>query len=305
MKRTSLLATALLALGVVFGTTGCSTLWTPKAAAVKHTPTYALIVSVSGGQTPTDAQWATLQKKFGDLLADRGMVFVTDPTFADKLIQVLFVPDIDDPSTGTSYIVSVRNNPTNSLAILPRPSAPSLGFTSNIGYGYTGFQPQYYGYFPDYTYTDTHYTSTPTTPTTTPPSVTPKPPGHGGGRHTSRPVDCPPDNPRHQPGTYAGNHPTRSRPSGDNNGGWNSGSRRPEPSSSSYSSSTYSGGYSRSSDFVGPTTSYSSSSSNSSPSISFSSSSSDSSYSAPSYSPPADTSSSSGSSNVPATSQQP
>jgi hypothetical protein len=301
MKRTSLLATALLALGVVFATTGCATFGPSKAAAVKHNPTYALIVSVSGGQAPTDAQWATMQKKFGDLLANRGLVFVTDPTFADKLIQVLFVPDIDDPTTGTSYIVSVRDNPTNTLVTTSRVASTSYGSytsASNLGFGYTGFQPQYYGYFPDYTYNDNTYTSTPATPTT-PGGGTVTPPHIGGGHHTSRPVDCPPDDTRRPPNTtYAGNHPPSSRPSGESR--WGGSGSRPEPSSSSYSSSTYSGGSSHSSDYAGPSTSYSSSASNSAPSISFSSSSSSSSssYSAPSYSPPADTSSSSSSSNT-------
>src|SRR4051812_44563238 len=70
MKRTSLIATALLALGLVFSTTGCSTFSRSSAMTTrKGPPTYALIVSVSGGQKPTDAQWATMQKNFDSLLA--------------------------------------------------------------------------------------------------------------------------------------------------------------------------------------------------------------------------------------------
>jgi hypothetical protein len=301
MKRTSLLATALLALGFVFSTTGCATASRSTATAPKHTPTYALIVSVSGGLAPTDAQWATMQKKFADALEARGLVLVTDPTYADKLIQVLFVPDIDDPTTGISYVMGIRDNPSNLLPARTSMIASNVSFSSGypmgMGYNSFGLQPQYYGYYNDYT--DTRITST-TYPSVTPPTVTPPtttPPHHGGGHHVTRPIDCPPETPHHPPSTYAGRNP----PSGNSGGGGHWGNPRPRDSDSGYSASAYNSSSRSSSDFVGPTASYSSrsssdyvgptssysSSSSSSQSMSFpSSSSSSSSYSAPSMSFP-------------------
>lgn len=277
MKRTSLISSALIALGMVFASTGCSTLST-SAVAHKGPATYALIVSVSGGQAPTDAQWATMQKDFAALLASRGLVLVTDPTFADKLIQVLFVPDLTDPSDGISYIVGVRDNPGALLATTSRPSSASFSYSylNQPGFSSYAYSPQYYGYFTDY-YPDTSYSSTPPPVGNRP--ATP-PPHPGGGHHISRPVDCPPDNTAHRPSPgYAGTHPPHSNPPDGGNHWW---SRHPtsEPSTSGYSATSYSS----SSDFVGPTTSYSSSASVYSPPISFPSSSDTSSSS--SYSPP-------------------
>ncbi len=275
MKRTSLLATALLALGLIFAATGCSTLFTPAAA--NRQITCALIVSVSGGGAPTDAQWATMQKNFAALLEARGLVLVTDPTFADKLIQVLFVPDAIDPNTGVSYIVGIRNNPGSMLATVS-PSLPSYSYSYNNfpGFSSFGFSPQYYGYFTDYSYTEPYV---PVTSGPTPPSHRPNPPPNhpGGGHHVTRPVDCPPDTTPHRPTPgYAGNRPPPSNPPDGGNHWWNR-----HPSSDSSSSGYSSSSYSSSSNFVGPSSSYSSSSSNSSPSISFPSSSSSSSYSEP------------------------
>ncbi len=281
MKRTSLLATALLTLGLVFAQTGCSTFSKPSAA-VHHTPTYALIASVSGGQAPTDAQWATMQKKFAALLEARGLVLVTDPSHADKLIQVLFVPDLDDPTTGVSYVVSIRNNPGNLLASTSRANSAmsSFGYATNIG-----FQPQYYGYYNDYLdYSQSSASSPVGSGPTTPPVA---PPAH---HHISRPVECPPDEPRRPPSDYATNHPTHSSNSpSSGNSGWSSRPSSDSGSSNYSSSSSYSGSSQSSSSYVGPTSSYSASASSSSPSISFQSA-------APSYSPPAESSSSSSSS---------
>ena len=301
MKRTSLLATALLALGFVFLTTGCASFSSPPATAVRRPNTYALIVSVSGGQAPTDAQWATMQKKFGALLASRGLVLVTDPSQAEQLIQVLFVPDLDDPTTGVSYIVGLRTNPANVIASEPR-TIPSTGYgyASTTNYAFTGMQPQYYGYFPDYA--DNTNPSTPAAASSRPtPTPTPTP-GHVGGHHTTRPVDCPPDEPRRPPSDYAANHSRPSNPSSDGGHWWSSHPRSDPGTSGSSSSSSPSSYSSSSSDSVGPSTSYSSSASNSSPSISFSS---DSSSSSPSFSGSSGSSSSTGVSSGESTGQKP
>ena len=69
MKRSTKLATALLALGLALATAGCSTYRRPAATA--RVPLYALVVSVNGGQPPTDAQFAALQKRFAASLATR------------------------------------------------------------------------------------------------------------------------------------------------------------------------------------------------------------------------------------------
>ena len=98
MKTSPLFATVLLALGLVFAAVGCSTAPRLTASAPRRATTYALVVSVNGGQPPTDAQWAVLQKKLSAMLAARGLVLVTDPTYADKLIHVQYFPDADDPT---------------------------------------------------------------------------------------------------------------------------------------------------------------------------------------------------------------
>ena len=304
MKRIQLIATALLALGVALLSNGCANLMRrqPAAWSAPRPQTYALVVSVNGNEAPTDVQWASLQKKFSAMLAAKDLTLLIDPTFADKLIHVQFYPDADDPTTGTVYVVGVRNNTSQGITTLTRtaPVSTSYSYSGSSGFGANSYFPQYYGYYDDYTYGSSYGGNTVTV--TTPPKHV----DHPGQHHTTRPIDCPPEAPGRPPGGYAGNHPPgegwRGRPSSQSDSTSYSSnssysSSRPVYDSPSYSSSSYSSSSSSSPVYSSPSPSYSSSS-NSAPSISMSSSSS-SSYSAPSISmssSSSDTSSSSSSS---------
>lgn len=273
MKHITLLATAVLLSGLVFAATGCALLRRPVAA--KPPVTYALVVSVSGGQSPTEAQWAELQRNFAGLLAARGCALVSEPTLADRIIYVEFTPNLYDPTAGNARVVSVKSNALT-LATSPASFAPAglppatYTYAMSPGPGYQYFYDSYQFYAP----TNSNFTSVPT------PSTKPSSPPHHPNRHEDRPPDSPPRT--HPPIDFAGHYPVHINPNPGDAHSPPSHRHRPEPS---YSHSDHT--YSRSSS--GDTSSSSSSSSGSSSgssSSSYTAPASTSSYSAPSYSSP-------------------
>ena len=321
MKRTTLLATAVLAASFAFAVTGCSTSpFGARSTAPRRASTYALVISVSG-QAPTDEQFAALMAKFSPAFAARNLVLVADAALADQLIYVQYFPDPIDPTSGSAYVVGVIPNPSTYNLGRPRVASAGYSYTPYVGYGFYDTFSDYYGYYPN-TYTDVSQGTTqsgirpahPPKHDDHPPGTDPKDRDHDGDR------DHPPGTERkdHPPGQFAGSPPPHSRPEpGDPNPGQHfhhpppprpasepaysrndsgysrsdSGYSRSEPSSSSSYSSNNSS-YSSSSSFVGPMPSSPSSNSNPVPtssSISFSSSASSdsSSSSSSSYSSPA------------------
>jgi hypothetical protein len=291
MKHSTLLALALA--GLAFVAAGCTTFRKPAAAS--RAPTFALVVSINGGQAPTDAQWAALQKRFAAALAANGYVLISDASLADNVIHVQFFPDPADPTLGTAYVVSVRPNVLTQVTTYAGTRALSYTYGSSYsgfpGYSYNDYPSDYFGYYPA---SGGIYVTKPYTPPPTPPNAN-KPdhrrhPGDNPPGHRPPPNYAGGDRPSHPPPSD-GDRPPRRRPGTDDSGPGYSGSP-------SYLPPAYSSSAGSSSGYVGPTTSYSSSSSSSAPAISMPSSSSyeasssssapSSTYSAPAYSPPAD-----------------
>jgi hypothetical protein len=303
MKSRSIFTLAALAFGLVISTSGCASLRKP-ATVRQPAPTYALAVTVVGGQQPTAQQWADLRSRFGQVLAARGLVLVNDIGQASQVIMVELTPDTGESSFGTAVVTGIVPNvlayasitQPQSRGTYPGSYPLSYGYMGSFGMGawpsFTNYNSTFYGYTDpfgyanNYNYNTGDYTVTPGTSVTPPDKPPHDGPPHwnpndptdhtpGTGDHPPRTGDRPPWTDRPTPPTNVVHDHPRPTPPADGDHHWWSGRGDSSPTSPVQPRSE-------------PT--YSASSSSSSSDYS-SSSSSSSSYSAPSYSPPPEPSS--------------
>ena len=322
MKSRSILTVAALAVGLALITSGCASLRKP-AAVRQPAPTYALAVTVVGGQQPTAQQWADLRARFGQVLAARGLVLVNDIGQANQVIMVELTPDTGESSFGTAVVTGIVPNVLAYASVTqPRGTYPasyplSYGYMGSFGMGawpsFTNYNSTIYGYTDpfgyanNYNYNTGDYTVAPGTPVTPPTRDRPPhdgpprwnpndPTDHppGTGDHPPRTGDRPPWTDRPTPPTNVVHDHPRPTPPADGDHHWWSGRDDSRPSTPVQPRSEPT--YTRSEPTYSAPSSSSSSSSYSSSSSSSSSSYSAPSYSAPAYSPPAESSSSSSSS---------
>lgn len=252
MKR-PLLTTLALAVVVTLGSFGCSTMSRERAHAQqqRRPRAFALAVTVNRVLQPTPAQWAAIQAKVADELAQYGYVLVTDLALADSILRIDFTPNPSDPeNSGHAQLLGIRPNPlttlvtTTSVGRYPT-SFSYLGSFQNASWGYGSYN-NLYGWN-DSWYNGYSYGSANLSPISPPVTTRPTQPPH---RPQPGFDNCPAPGDRYVrsiPARFAGDYastPVNDQPSAPG-GGYRGRWRSDNPEASSGSASTSSASYVR------------------------------------------------------------